>query len=85
MLAHSIKRITAETWQEINRILLSYAKKEGIEGGERVRIDPTVTESNIHAPTDNKLLFDCVRVLGRLLNRAHKSFGAEYSSGATLR
>jgi transposase, IS5 family len=79
-LAHSIKRITAETWEEINRILLGYAKREGIEGGERVRIDPTVTETNIHAPTDNKLLFDCVRVLGRLLKRARKSYGVEYSS-----
>ncbi|GMQ83248.1 MAG: ISNCY-like element ISRm17 family transposase [Rhodothermia bacterium] len=79
-LAHSIKRITAATWEEINRILLGYAKDQGIEGGERVRIDPTVTESNIHAPTDNKLLFDCVRVLGRLLKCARKSFGVAYAS-----
>ena len=79
-LAHSIKRISAETWEEINRILLGYAKREGIEDGKRVRIDPTVTETNIHSPTDNKLLFDSVRVLGRLLKYARKAFGAEYSS-----
>jgi len=79
-LAHSIKRITAATWEEINRILLGYAREKGIEGGKRVRIDPTVTETNIHAPTDNKLLFDSVRVLGRLLKQARKRFGAEYSS-----
>jgi len=79
-LAHCIKRITAATWEEINRILLGYAKEQGIEDGDRVRIDPTVTEANIHAPTDNKLLFDGVRVLGRLLKRARRSFGVAYSS-----
>jgi len=31
-------------------------------------------------PTDNALLFDCVRVLARLLKQARKTFGAEYSS-----
>ena len=55
-LARNIKRISAETWEKINRILLGYAKDKGIESGERVRIDPTVTETNIHAPT-------CVRTL----------------------
>ncbi len=79
-LAHSIKRISAETWEEINRILLGYAKDKGIECGKRVRIDPTVTETNIHPPTDNSLLFDSVRVLGRLLKLARKTCGAEYSS-----
>ncbi|MCH8245848.1 MAG: ISNCY family transposase [Bacteroidetes bacterium] len=79
-LGYSIKRISAETWEEINRILLGYAKDKGVESGERVRIDPTVTETNIHAPTDNSLLFDCVRVLGRLLKHARKTYGVEYSS-----
>jgi len=79
-LARNIKRISAETWDEINRILLGYSKDKGIEGGKRVRIDPTVTETNIHPPTDIALLFDCVRVLGRILKHARKTFGAEYSS-----
>lgn len=79
-LARNIKRISAETWEKINRILLEYAKDKGIEGGKRVRIDPTVTETNIHAPTDNKLLFDCVRVLGRLLKQGRKTFGVAYAS-----
>jgi len=79
-LADSIKRISARTWEEINRILLGYAKEKGIEGGERVRIDPTVTETNIHAPTDNKLLFDSVRVLTRLLKQGRKTFGVAYAS-----
>ncbi|MFT5142054.1 MAG: IS5 family transposase [Thalassolituus oleivorans] len=69
-LARNIKQIKAETWEKINRVLLGYAKDQDIEDGTRVRIDPTVTETNIHHPTDNKLLFDCVRVFDRLLGEA---------------
>ena len=34
-----------------------------MEKGEKVRIDATPVESEIHHPTDNQLLCDCVRVL----------------------
>jgi transposase, IS5 family len=71
-LASNIKRVKAATWEKINRILLDYAKEEGLEDGLRVRIDATVTETNIHPPTDNKLLFDCVRVFDRLLREASR-------------
>ena len=37
-----------------------------------LRIDSTVTESPIHAPTDSTLLWDSVRVLVRLLERAEE-------------
>ncbi len=79
-LARSIKAIREETWHYINRVLMGYANDKGIEDGKRVRIDPTVTETNVHPPTDNSLLFDCVRVCERLLRRAHAEFGASYSS-----
>jgi IS5 family transposase len=39
-----------------------------------VRIDATVTESNIHHPTDSALLFDSVRTLSRILGRARAGF-----------
>ncbi len=79
-LAASIKRISPPTWEAINRILLDYAKDQGIDDGKRVRIDPTVTETNIHHPTDNALLFDCVRKLGALLKRSRLRFGTAYAS-----
>lgn len=69
-LQRNIKRITAETWQAINRILLGYAKEQKVENGRTVRIDATVTETPIHHPTDSSLLWDAVRVLARLLKRA---------------
>jgi transposase, IS5 family len=42
------------------------AKRKGVERGRKVRIDATVVESDIHAPTDSTLLYDGVRVLPSL-------------------
>jgi IS5 family transposase len=77
-LAKNIKRISAESWQKINHVILRYAHARGVEDGGTVRIDPTVTEANIHFPTDNALLFDCVRTLSRILGQAKKSFGVPF-------
>jgi len=74
-LQRNIKRITAETWEAINRALMRYAAREGVEKGRTVRVDATVTPSNVHAPTDSSLLWDSVRVLTRLNRRAHEGFG----------
>jgi IS5 family transposase len=77
-LAKNVKRISAETWQKINHMILQYAQAREVEDGQTVRIDPTVTEANIHFPTDNALLFDCVRTLSRSLGKAKKSFGVPF-------
>jgi transposase, IS5 family len=74
-LAKSIKRVSDATWQTINQVILQYAEARGVEDGRKVRIDATVTESNIHHPTDNALLFDCVRTLSRILGQARTDFG----------
>ncbi len=47
----------------------------GAESGERVRIDSTVTETHILAPADSRLIFDCIRVLTRLLASARQCLG----------
>ena len=74
-LNRDIKRIRPETMEAINRILIASAAKKGIEKGRKVRVDCTVTESNIHHPTDSTLLLDCVRVLCRLTQRAKEKHG----------
>jgi IS5 family transposase len=51
------------------------AARLGIERGQRVRIDSTVVEAWVHAPTDSLLLFDGVRVFLRLLRRAEHLAG----------
>jgi IS5 family transposase len=71
-LQSNIKRIRPETLEAINRIIVTHAKVVGIESGDKARIDSTVTETNIHHPTDSSLLGDCVRVLTRIMHRASK-------------
>jgi len=70
VLCRNIKTISPATWEAINRCLVHFAKDEGIEKGREVRIDCTVVESNIHAPSDSTLLWDSVRVLARMLKKA---------------
>jgi IS5 family transposase len=67
-LAKNIKRISGTTWEQINRILVVHGWQTEVEKGRQVRIDCTVVESNIHPPSDSTLLFDCVRVLVRILD-----------------
>ena len=70
----NIKKISADTWELIFQDLLGYAKDENIEKGRKVRIDSTVVESNIHKPFDSVQLFDCVRVLTRLLHKVRDQY-----------
>jgi IS5 family transposase len=69
-LAENVKKVRAETLEAVNRVLLKRATREKVESGRTVRIDSTVTETNIHEPSDSSLLWDCVRVLTRLLEQA---------------
>lgn len=74
-LAANIKALTFATLEKINRELVSIAEKAAIEKGRKVRVDCTVVESNIHPPTDSELLYDCVRVLTRLMCQARELMG----------
>jgi len=84
-LQRNIKKVSEQTWEAINRILVRYAGKLGVEDGRRVRTDGTVSETNIHHPTDSSLLFDSVRVISRLLSRAHETFGIDRFPNRTRR
>jgi IS5 family transposase len=59
--------LSPETVQEMNQVLgASAVEKEQLDPSV-VRTDTTVVETNIHYPTDASLLWDCARVLIRLL------------------
>lgn len=75
-LNKNLKALRATTLEEINRVLLGFAQEKKVEQGRKVRTDCTVVESNIHEPMDSELLWDCVRVLTRLLVRARKVLGS---------
>ena len=74
-LQANIKKIRPETLETINRLLLVAASVDGIEHGRKIRIDSTVVSANIHDPSDSSLLWDCVRVLTRLLGRGQAATG----------
>lgn len=69
-IAAAIKRIRPETLEAINRILVSDAAQRKIETGKVTRVDCTVVETLMHDPSDSQLLWDCIRVLTRLMKKA---------------
>lgn len=74
-LQENISSIRPETWESINRRILQIAQEKAIEKGCMVRVDSTVTDSPIHLPSDSTLLWDSVRTLARLLERAQELAG----------
>ena len=83
-LAENIKLLNASTLKEIHHIILGAAGEAGVERGRKVRIDSTVSETNIHPPSDSWLLFDCIRVLTRLMD-ALKKLGVPIEFSRRLR
>lgn len=64
-----ISKIKAENLQRLLVSLNTIAIKEGIEDLEKLRQDSTVTETNIHYPTNNSLVWDCIKESHRLLSQ----------------
>lgn len=77
-LQRNIKCVPADVWERTNRFLVGHAQVRGVERGDKLRADCTVVESNIHEPTDSSLLWDCVRVLSRLMVAAREEFGTNF-------
>lgn len=69
-LQENLRRLRPETLEAINKVLVGGEFAAGRDKADKVRVDCTVTETNIHEPTDSSLLWDCVRVLTRLLEQA---------------
>jgi IS5 family transposase len=75
VLHQTISAIRAETWEQINRTLLTSARETKLERGRVVRLDSTVTAALVHEPSDSSLLWDAVRVMVRLLREANALVG----------
>ena len=81
-----ISRIKAESLQtvlvELNRAAIS----EGLEDLEKIRQDTTVVETEIHYPTNNSLVWDCIKESHRLLTKLKKEVdevdARDYTKGA---
>lgn len=78
-LQSAIGKLRPETLEQINRLLVRAAVDAGLDSGDKVRIDTTVTESNIHHPTDSSLLWDSTRVLVRLMRQVREKLGIAFT------
>ena len=56
-LQATVGAVRPETWEQVNRCLLRAERDCGVETGERMRVDSTVTETHILAPADSRLLY----------------------------
>lgn len=63
-------QLKPKTLRVINRVVVELAGQLGLTSAVRLRLDATVTETNVHYPTDSSLLDDAARVLSRCLKRA---------------
>jgi transposase, IS5 family len=66
-------RLTPETLQAVNELVVQAAVDAGLEDGQKLRVDTTVVQTDIHHPTDSTLLWDVVRVVTRLVGRFKKA------------
>jgi transposase, IS5 family len=70
-------QIGSETVASLNQHAVELAKSLKVTRGRKLRVDSTVVETNVHPPTDSRLLGDGVRVISRLLRRVKKALPAE--------
>jgi IS5 family transposase len=71
-----ISRIRAETLEEVMVEINKIAIKQGYEDVKQFRQDSTVIETNIHYPTNNSLVWDCVKESHRLLRQLYEELTA---------
>ncbi|NMP25124.1 ISNCY family transposase [Sulfobacillus harzensis] len=65
------RRLGPEGILAINRAVTARLQADKVIRGRRFRIDSTVTEANIHHPTDSGLLGDAIRRVTRRARRLH--------------
>jgi IS5 family transposase len=64
--------IRNDTWKAVNRCLAEHAVQSELIDGDKLRLDTTAVETNIHWPTDSSLLWDVYRTLDRLIRQARE-------------
>jgi len=76
--------VKAETLAAYNQRVTQLATELKVTRGRKLRTDGTVVESNIHVPSDSRLLADSVRVIGRTLQRAKQVLSEQTELGAQV-
>ncbi len=78
VLQSTVRGISPETLEQINQQLMLHWLEERTLSLDTVRIDSTVTESNIADPLDSQLLNDGVRVLSRMMASSQSTTGVKH-------
>ena len=72
LLNKAFGALQPETWEMMNHVLGLRALSEEAISIEHLRTDTTVTECNIHWPTDSSLLWDTYRVIAREMSHGRE-------------
>ena len=72
LLNKAFGSLEPETWEMMNHALGLRAVADEVISIEHLRTDTTVTECNIHWPTDSSLLWDTYRVIAREMSRGRQ-------------
>ena len=62
-----ISMIKAETLEKVMIAINKIAQAEGLDDFSKTRQDSTAIETNIHYPTNNSLMWDCIKTFDRIL------------------
>src|SRR5271156_4584116 len=73
-------RLTPETLKAINDLVVQAAVELGLEDGQKLRVDTTVVQTDIHFPTDSTLIWDAIRVITRLMGQLAAALGRDRKS-----
>lgn len=68
-----ISQISGASLEKVMGLINQLAIGEGLEDGKSIRTDATVVETNIHYPTNNALVWDCMKTIDRLLKKLKAS------------
>ena len=71
-IQHREAKLTPKTIRLINQGVVMLGQQLGVTKAEKLRVDGSVTETDIHYPTDSSLLDDAARVLSRLVRQARE-------------
>jgi IS5 family transposase len=63
-------KLSPKTIGVIHQVVVEWGNKLGVTQAKKLRVDGSVTETNIHYPTDSGLLEDAARVISRLVRQA---------------
>jgi len=68
-LQNQISQISEQTIKAINDRVMAEARKRKLTKGKKMRVDSTVTEANIHYPTDTSLIIDGIKKITKTLTK----------------